>query len=263
MAVLPDGEGDERDGDADKIAHYSGHAMRCPYCARGPYRRYSNLAAHVAVHHPGQRPPRRLKYACVCHGRLFGHRWVRDQHERDAARTTCPHCGCEMARSNLRRHVNKCKYQPGGRPDPKHQCTECGLAFMTKRGAAATASAQQQPLTHPRTNPSRRHGPQGIDRHGRVELTTLRRFLRRNTEKNTNVVGSRLLDCHATKRFIFRTLNDTGTAKVSTGENRDRNGVCAVAVGKCLLVPPCWLSNRRSAGIDRVLDQRHQPASCD
>jgi hypothetical protein len=36
-----------------------------------------------------------------------------------------------------------------------------------------------------------------------------------------------------------------------------------VAVGKCLLVPPCWLSNRRSAGIDRVLDQRHQPASCD
>ena len=140
MAVLPDGEGEDRDGDADKIANHSGHAMRCPYCDRGPYRRYSNLAAHVTVHHPGKRPPRRLKYACLCHGRLFGHRWVRDQHERNAVRTTCPHCGREMAQSNMWRHEPKCKYRPGGPAKPEHCCTECGLSFMTKRGAKATPS---------------------------------------------------------------------------------------------------------------------------
>lgn len=263
MAVLPDGEGDERDGDTDKIAHYSGHAMRCPYCARGPYQRYSNLAAHVAVHHPGQRPPRRLKYACVCHGRLFGHRWVRDQHERDAARTTCPHCGCEMARSNLRRHVHKCKYQPGGRPDPTHQCTECGLAFMTERGAAATANAQQQPLTHPRTNPPRRHGPQGIGRHGRVELATLRVFDRRNTEKNTNVVRCRLLDCHAAKGSGIGHLDCAREVASLTGENGDVDRVPSMAVFNRLFIPPRFGSNSRSVGIDRVLDHRHQPASRD
>jgi hypothetical protein len=36
-----------------------------------------------------------------------------------------------------------------------------------------------------------------------------------------------------------------------------------VAVCKCLLVPPRWLSNCRSLVVDWVLDQRHQPASRD
>jgi hypothetical protein len=164
MAALPDGEGGSRDENADEVAKHGLHA-RCPYCDRGPYARYTNLAAHVRVHHPGQKPPQRFKFACLCHGRLFGHRWLRDQHERDSARVVCPHCGREMARSNLRRHVHRCRYRLGGPAHRPHQCTECGLTFMTKRGATATGPlACSSSQTH-RSDPTRCSSPQGPHRH--------------------------------------------------------------------------------------------------
>ena len=100
MAVLPNGKRDDRDDDADGIADNGSH-MVCPHCGKGPYCRYSNLAAHVEALHSGLKPPPRLKYACTCHGRLFWHRWVRDQHERDAVRVTCRHCGREMTRASV------------------------------------------------------------------------------------------------------------------------------------------------------------------
>ena len=217
MAVLPNGKRDDRDDDADGIANNGGH-MVCPHCGKGPYRRYSNLAAHVEVFHSGLKPPPRLKYACTCHGRLFWHRWVRDQHERDAVRTTCRHCGREMARSNLRRHAHRCKYRPGGPAEPAHACTECGLAFMTNRGAAATLLCRHDACssTH-RKNPTRRSSPPGRDgRHTPIisadTLSPLwigsligsrRNRLCRNAQKNANIVLGRLLNCNTTNGLLI------------------------------------------------------------
>lgn len=222
MAILPDGEGGGRDENTDKVAKRGLHAM-CPYCNKGPYVRYTNLAAHVQVHHPGEKPPPRLQFACMCHGRLFGHRWLRDQHERDAVRTVCPHCGREMARSNLRRHVHRCRYRPGGPAELKYQCTECGLAFMTERGEAATDPLVSQRLTDPQVGfgtPQLHTGtppPQNND----ARCLRSRSQLRRHTQKHSNVILGRLLNRNTAKGPILGLFDLVGNIGAIIRQNCD------------------------------------------